>query len=90
MPNKVEDPIFYALPAQLVAEGMSTDDGQDVVSVTTDGGRVVIEVYTRRSDDPVADEINRSEPESRVYGSTDRVGLAVFPDTHVDGRHLAS
>lgn len=35
------------------------------------------------------DESNRLEPETRIYSATETVGLAIFADTSVDGRHLA-
>jgi hypothetical protein len=79
-------PVFYQLAAQLLEEGMSTADGQDVLSVSIDDdGTVYASVYTPRSDDLALDEQNRAEPEARVYGPGELVALAVFSDTDVDG-----
>ncbi|WP_157224304.1 hypothetical protein [Nocardia paucivorans] len=72
-----------------VTVGMSTDDGRDVTDVTVCAdGSVLVEVYTPRSDDPVQDMINRREPETRVFRVGERIGLAVFGDTRVDGSTL--
>jgi hypothetical protein len=69
---------------------MSTNDGQDILSVTSDnGGLVFAEVYTPRSDDPELDQQNRCEPESRLYQVDAWVDLAVFEDTEVDGSDYA-
>jgi hypothetical protein len=77
--------IFYTLPAQNLVEGVSTADGQDVISVDVgDDGMVFAQVYTPRSDDPEQDASNRGAPESRLYRVDDRVDLAVFSDTEVD------
>jgi hypothetical protein len=83
-------PVFYRLPARLLEEGMSTDDGQDILSVTSDpDGLVFAEVYTPRSDDPELNQQNRCEPETRLYQANDWVDLAVFEDTDVDGSDYA-
>jgi hypothetical protein len=80
-------PIFYSLPATELDEGMSTDDGQDVLDVSVDpDGSVIAHVYTPRSDDPDLDEENRGETEARMYSPGERVDLAVFEDTQTDGR----
>lgn len=76
--------IFYTLPASQLVEGLSTDDGQDVVAVTFDGSAVSATVYTPRPDDPDADAYNRATPETRIYGRSQLVALAVFDDTTVD------
>lgn len=81
---------FYSLPATKLEEGMSTADGQDFVDVTVDAEGIVFgEVYTPRSDDPEQDEANREETDTRVYLRGERVDLAVFSDTVVDGRNQA-
>lgn len=81
-------PIFYAFPAHELVEGLSTDDGQDIVDVAVHGTSVTTTVYTPRPDDPDADAYNRATPESRIYGRDDLVSLAVFDDTAVDlSRH---
>lgn len=83
------DPIFYTLPATALEEGMSTDDGQDVVDVAVQkDGTVFASVYTRRSDDAELDADNREQTETRIYGPGERVGLAVFGDTTTDGSEL--
>jgi hypothetical protein len=80
-------PIFYSLPATELDEGMSTDDGQDVLDVSVDpDGSVIAHVYTPRSDDPDLDEENRGETEARMYFPGEHVDLAVFEDTQTDGR----
>lgn len=84
-------PVFYSLPAHLLVEGLSTDDGQDVLSVSENNGSHYVNVYTPRRDDRSADEHNRSGPELRVYDTDQRVHLAVFDDTVVDlSRHPAA
>lgn len=87
LPN-AETPIFYSLPVRELVAGLSTDDGQDILGVSSpdDGRHVIAEVYTPRPDDPELDEHNRLNTESRVYGRDESVGLAVFADTRVDGR----
>jgi hypothetical protein len=75
---------FYTLPARCLKEGMSTDDGQDILSVSTEGGFTLYHVYTP-SDDPDEDEENQCAPEGRIRPTEDRVGLAVFHNTPVDG-----
>lgn len=80
---------FYSLPATKLEEGMSTADGQDIVSVNVhEGGGVSVEVYTPRSDDSEQDAANREETETRYCSPGERVQLAVFADTDVDGRDL--
>lgn len=75
-------PIFYSLPATKLAKGMSTEDGQDVLTVDVDDdGSVFARVYTPRSDDPEQDEENRHDTDMRMYDPGERVGLAVFRDT---------
>lgn len=81
-----DTPVFYTLPAHRLTEGLSTDDGQDVISVTSHDDIVMAEVYTPRSDDRTLDEENRLDSEMRVYGTYDEVDLAVFVDTRLDGR----
>lgn len=84
--NTCVTPLFYSLPATKLAEGMSTEDGQDVLAVErADDGWVYARVYTPRSDDAAQDEENRSGPETRLYEPGERVGLAVFRDTPAHG-----
>lgn len=87
LPN-AETPIFYSLPAHRLLEGLSTDDGQDILGVSSpdDGPHVIAEVYTPRPDDPELDEHNRLNTESRIYSRDELVDLAVFADTTIDGR----
>lgn len=81
-----DKPIFYTLPARELVEGMSTDDGQDVLDVTwDDNGTIAAHVYTPRPDDPDQDAENAAAPDLRIYEPLEPVGLAVFPDTQVDG-----
>lgn len=81
-------PIFYTLPAHQLVEGLSTDDGQDIVDVLVHGTSITATVYTPRPDDPDADAYNRATPEGRIYGHDELVDLAVFDDTVVDlSRH---
>lgn len=82
-------PQFYELPAHRLIEGLSTDDGQDILSVAVTDTTVQATVYTSRPDDLVQDAENRREPETRMYRPDDAVGLAVFSDTAVDGRSRA-
>lgn len=80
--------VFYELPAQFLQPGVSTDDGQDVLEVSVDGGFVLVGVYTPRPDDPDRDLYNRCAPESRFYDPDRMVSLAVFEDTRIDlSRH---
>lgn len=74
--------IFYSLPAELLDVGMSTDDGQDILTVDT-GALVIFDVYTP-ADDPDEDAGRRCAPESRVARRGERVELAVFSNTLVD------
>jgi hypothetical protein len=79
------NPTFYRLPARLLETGMSTDDGQDILTVSPGEGWVLACVYTPRSDDPQQDEVNRGETECRMYKLDEQVDLAVFADTLTDG-----
>lgn len=84
--DKAGGVIFYTLPARELEEGMSTGDGQDILDVAWQSdGKIVAHVYTPRADDPDLDEENRCSPEARVYEPFERVGLAVFGSTPVDG-----
>jgi hypothetical protein len=80
---------FYRLPARLLEEGMSTDDGQDILDIARGGELAFASVYTPRSDDSEQDELNRGEPETRLYEANEWVDLAVFADTRVDGSGYA-
>ncbi|MBC7303182.1 hypothetical protein [Nocardia salmonicida] len=78
--------IYYSLPASDVAEGMSTNDGKDIVEITTNRqGLLVLTVYTPRSDNLQQDEINREHTENRWYEPNERVNLAVYSDTKTNG-----
>ena len=77
-------PLFYQIPATSLVEGVSTDDGQDVLSVHHCGDSISAVVYTPRSDDPSTDELNRTQPETRIWRRHELVDLAVFTDTEVD------
>lgn len=83
--------IFYTLPARYVMPGMSTDDGQTIIGVESWPGTdpaVLIDKYTPRPDDADADESNREQSSVRMARPDERVSLAVFADTEVDGsRH---
>jgi hypothetical protein len=81
------DTEFYALPAHRLRSGMSTSDGQDVLTVWKDGptGSVNYDVYTP-SDDSSEDAVNRGETDARFTGWDALVSLAVFTNTRVDGR----
>ncbi|WP_277675690.1 hypothetical protein [Saccharopolyspora rectivirgula] len=83
--SKPDAPVFYCLPAADLEEGMSTDDGQDIVSVTVLEDRVFADVYTPRTDDPEQDAENRHETECRMYRPDELVGMATFSDTEIDG-----
>lgn len=76
--------VFYELPANELQEGVSTDDGQDVLHVEVCATGVLASVYTARSDDPDIDEDNRNFTETRLYDVAEMVPLAVFPDTDTD------
>ncbi|MGN2642315.1 hypothetical protein ACTD5D_40330 [Nocardia takedensis] len=80
---------FYSLPAELTEVGMSTDDGQDVIAVEVIDGYVLFDVYTPYPDDSDEDENRRCSPEGRILPLGDRIELAVFPDTVIDGSLLA-
>lgn len=75
--------VFYKLPADLLQEGLSTDDGQDIIDVTDDDGYVYATVYTP-SDDPDEDNERRCAPETRIYSHDELVDLAVFAGTQAD------
>lgn len=77
--------VFYELPADELQEGVSTDDGQDVLQVEVSGTGVLATVYTPRSDNPDIDEDNRNA--TRLYAVAEMVSLAVFPDTETDLSH---
>jgi len=77
-------PTFYTLPAHLLVEGVSTDDGQEVLAVSEHNGAMYATVYSPRSDDPDADAYNRSTTELRVCDRDQLVALAVFDDTSLD------
>lgn len=76
--------LFYTLPATALVEGVSTDDGQDVLAVHRNGDSISATVYTPRSDDPDIDTLNRTQPETRLFRCHGMVELAVFTDTQVD------
>jgi Domain of unknown function (DUF3846) len=80
-------PLFYSLPAGAIEVGMSTTDRQEIVSVdpVIDEGVVLFDVYTPYPDDPQIDEGSWSHPECRVRTAEERVDLAVFADTKLDG-----
>ncbi|MBR7830452.1 hypothetical protein KDK95_29395 [Actinospica sp. MGRD01-02] len=82
------DPVFYRLPARMLEVGMSTDDGQDILTLMPGDEWIIASVYTPRPDDPEQDEANRGETESRMYRPGEPVDLAVFADTLVDGSGL--
>lgn len=83
--SNTDAPVFYCLRAADLEEGTSTDDGQDIGSVTVSEDWVFADVYTPRSDDPQQDEENRHETECRMYRPDELVGMAAFVDTEVDG-----
>ena len=76
--------VYYSLPAHLLVEGVSTDDGQDVLGVDVEGDLVTAVVYTPRPDKPHLDEANRAAAETRVYSRDRLVSLATFDGTAVD------
>lgn len=76
--------IFYRMPADSIDAGMSTEDGQDVLSTSVDNEIVMVSVYTP-SDEPAVDADNRSQPETRVYRVGELVGMATFSNSPVDG-----
>lgn len=79
-----DPPIFYSLPVEQVAEGMSTDDGQDVIGEPCIRDHAVLfSVYTP-ADDPGEDEERRCSPEGRLKPTGTRVSLATFWNTSVD------
>lgn len=88
MPSTPDTPVFYTLPARRLTEGLSTNDGQDIIDVSMIEDHVHATVYTPRPDDPELDEANRLEPETRVHHADEDVDLAVFVDTRLDGRDL--
>jgi len=51
--------VFYELPANELHEGVSTDDGQDILGAEISATGVLATVYTPRPDDPDIDEDNR-------------------------------
>lgn len=82
-PPGQDEPLFYSLPAALLDVGMSTDDGQDILTVNVGPELVVFDVYTP-SDDPDEDTDRRLTPEARAVPPGQRVTLAVFGDTAVN------
>ncbi|SIC63906.1 Uncharacterised protein [Mycobacteroides abscessus subsp. abscessus] len=81
--------LFYWVPAECLVEGVSTDDGQDVLSVRRVSAfrgpeMVNFEVYTPRRDNPGIDSENRDYSESRYAPVGELVELCVFIDTVVD------
>lgn len=76
--------IFYRIPAEHIEEGMSTEDGQDVLSISVESDLVMASVYTP-SDDPATDDDNRAGPETRLYRLGELVGMGTFPNSPVDG-----
>lgn len=83
--------VFYSIRVSELEEGMSTADGQDIIEVNEfANGDILARVYTPRSDDAAIDAENRAAPESRFYRADERVELAVFPDTEVDGSERPS
>jgi hypothetical protein len=74
----------YRLPAEHIEEGMSTDDGNDVLSVIVGSDLVLVSVYTP-SDDPAVDEENRCGPDTYVYRVGELADMATFPSSPVDG-----
>ncbi|MFZ2242790.1 MAG: hypothetical protein WAV90_25100 [Gordonia amarae] len=77
--------IFYELPADELVEGLSTDDGCDIVSVaTSSGGMILASVYQPGS-------IASGQGETRAYVPGQLVRLGVFDGTEVDrSRHRAA
>lgn len=84
-PSSDQSPtIFYSLPAELLDAGMSTADGQDILTVDAGhDGLVIFDVYTP-ADDPDEDAGRQCAPESRVTRRGERVELAVFSNTSVN------
>ncbi len=75
---------LYELPASDLVEGLSTDDGQDIIGLAELPGMVLATVYTPRPDNPDADADNMDNPETRVYSRDEMVRLAVFDDNGAD------
>ncbi|RJQ79955.1 hypothetical protein D5S17_09290 [Pseudonocardiaceae bacterium YIM PH 21723] len=90
MSTEAMKPIFYRLPADLLEDGMSTDDGQDILEVvrSPEDGTIFYLVFTPRSDDPAQHESNQTDAEWRITKSGAIVDLARFSDTGTDGSHL--
>ena len=78
---------FCKVPGQ-VRPGRNTDDGQVVLSASTDRGWAERSVHTPRFDDPDFDG-NANEPAIRMYQAGTRVSLARFADAEVNGSVVA-
>jgi len=87
IPAPTEDqPVRYLLPAADLAEGMSTDDGQDVICVEVADTLVTAHVYTP-SARPGEDEARQLAPDARCYASpAELVEMTDFTDTPTPGR----
>lgn len=69
-----------------MTEGMSTNDGQDVLDLGGTANLLVAHVYTP-ADDPDEDLRRRSAPEARGFASPDQpVPMADFVNTRTPGR----
>ncbi|MEU7631788.1 hypothetical protein AB0C34_17625 [Nocardia sp. NPDC049220] len=86
MPDHFEQ-IHYTLPARHLQPGMSTADGQDILTVSPNGPYIGITVYTPRDDDPATDAANRAEPEYRIYDPDEPVDLCTYTNTAIDGSY---
>lgn len=83
--------IFYTLPVEQVAQGMSTDDGWDILDIkpsVLDPTFYHAECYESAPDDAEQDAANREISGGRTYRSGERVDLAVFSHTETDGSAL--
>lgn len=83
-----DPPVFYTLPAELIGEGMSTADGQDVLADADErDGLVCYDVYTP-ADDPDENAERQCSPEGRAKPVGERVDMATFWNTTTDGSVL--
>jgi hypothetical protein len=87
IPEPTEDhPVFYLLPAGSMTEGMSTNDGQDILDLGGTANLLIGHVYTP-ADDPDEDLRRRCAPEARGFSSPDQpVSMADFVNTRTPGR----
>ncbi|WP_069162875.1 hypothetical protein [Nocardia altamirensis] len=77
------DTVYYSLPSQHAQAGMSLADGPDIRAVTIDADTVNLELCA--PDDSEPDAASREWLETISAPLGERLVLAIYPDTLVDG-----